>query len=318
MSISAVILNYNDSEGTIASVERIKDFSIFNFIVVVDNCSSDESVRDISAYLKMLNESASCSENPRSENPRFILIENDKNGGYGYGNNCGINYSREILGCTHAVVANPDSIFCETDISAMLDVFCQEEKTAVVGAVMREKDSGISYEEFISSAWPLRSAVKYIAYAGPVLKRLFKNSLNYGRAYFETARKTTAKGNTYIEAEAVHGSLLMVDTEKFAKCGGYDEQVFLYCEEDILAQRIKRQGFRSFCILDKGYYHEGSHTISKNGNNAIKRQRFRQESERYYMEKYLEAGAFRKMLFSFIQKIVLIETWLMAKMGILG
>ena len=313
MSISAVILNYNDGEGTIEAVERIKRFSIFSYIVVVDNCSGDKSAEEIKAYLNKLN--ASCVS---SDEMRYRFIENDKNGGYGYGNNRGIEYSKNVLKCTYAVVANPDSVFDEELIASMSDIFCREKMAAVVGAVMTEEKKQLSYEDFISSAWPIRSSIKYMVYSGPVLKRIFKKSLNYSQEYFEDKRKTTDNGSTYIEAEAVHGSLLMTDTGKFEESGGYDDQVFLYCEEDILASRIKSKGFSSFCVLDNGYYHEGSHSISKNGNNAVRRQKFRQESERYYFKNYLKAGAVKNLVFTLIQRIVLIETWILSKAGFLG
>ncbi len=312
MSISAVILNYNDGEGTTEAIERIKNFSIFSHIVVVDNYSTDKSAEEISSYLNKLNASASIFNNPR-----YFFLKNDKNGGYGYGNNKGIEYSKNVLKCSYAVVANPDSVFDEELIVAMLDVFGKEKNAAVVGAVMTEEKREISYEAFIASAWPLRSSMKYMAYSGPLLKRLFKKTLNYSLRYFENERRTTAIGKDYIEAEAVHGSLLMVDTERFTVSGGYDGQVFLYCEEDILASRIKAKGFSSFCVLGRGYYHEGSHSISKNGNNAVRRQKFRQESERYYFKNYLGAGAMKRIVFTLLQKLILMETWILGKAGFL-
>ena len=41
--VSCIILNYNDAPTTINLVERISFFSLLDFVVVVDNCSTDDS-----------------------------------------------------------------------------------------------------------------------------------------------------------------------------------------------------------------------------------------------------------------------------------
>ena len=45
--VTCVILNYNDAPTTINLVQSIKNYSLLNFIVVVDNCSTDDSIESI-------------------------------------------------------------------------------------------------------------------------------------------------------------------------------------------------------------------------------------------------------------------------------
>ena len=115
---------------------------------------------------------------------------------------------------------------------------------------------------------------------------------------------------------AVHGSLLMVSAAVFCSLGGYDEGMFLYGEENVLAEKLLRAGFDSY-LVNMGYKHAGSVSISGSGHTAVKRQRFRNESENYYYRKYLACSKLKLMLAKSVQNIVLAETKLAALFGIL-
>ncbi len=107
----------------------------------------------------------------------------------------------------------------------------------------------------------------------------------------------------------MHGSLLMVSTEAFLQCGGYDEEMFLYMEEYALGARMRSIG-RKTRLLDMRYLHEGSHSISGSGLKAMQRQRLRQASERIYYRKYLHAGPAAMAAAKVFQTAVLLETGL--------
>ena len=74
---ACIILNYNDAETTRKLVQKIREYTAFQYIVVVDNRSNDNSF----TVLKEL------------ESEKVKVIETDRNGGYGYGNNEGIKYA---------------------------------------------------------------------------------------------------------------------------------------------------------------------------------------------------------------------------------
>ncbi len=89
----------------------------------------------------------------------------------------------------------------------------------------------------LKNGWPLRSFTRELLSMGPVSRRLFGRSFDYPDSYFA--------GRNAAYVGAVHGSMLMVDTEKFLEAGGYDEGVFLYEEEQILGRRMQTAGYRS-------------------------------------------------------------------------
>lgn len=72
--VGCVVLNFNDSKTTIELLNRMKNMKSIDVIVVVDNCSTDDSFSVLKQYTSK----------------KIQVIQSEKNGGYGYGNNCGI------------------------------------------------------------------------------------------------------------------------------------------------------------------------------------------------------------------------------------
>uniref|UniRef100_UPI0006D0DB42 glycosyltransferase n=1 Tax=Clostridium sp. NkU-1 TaxID=1095009 RepID=UPI0006D0DB42 len=103
MNISCIILNYNDAETTISLVNSLVNYEILDSIVIVDNCSTDDSASRLQAI----------------EAGKVHFISSEKNGGYGYGNNQGIRYAYGNLHATHVLIANPDVKVTEECIQAM-------------------------------------------------------------------------------------------------------------------------------------------------------------------------------------------------------
>ena len=86
-----VVLNYNDWEETQRYCEVVKDFSIVDLIIVVDNLSTDDSM----ARLKHL------------ESEKIVLVCAEENKGYAAGNNVGLRYiiDHKIKG--NVIISNP-------------------------------------------------------------------------------------------------------------------------------------------------------------------------------------------------------------------
>ena len=91
--ISMIILNYNDSYTTLSLVDEVKDYECLDSVVVVDNHSSDDSWK----RLQTLNGSG-----------KVHALRLEQNGGYGMGNQEGINYAVDCLEAEYVIIANPD------------------------------------------------------------------------------------------------------------------------------------------------------------------------------------------------------------------
>ena len=311
MRTAAVILNYNDAEASIRAVERIRSFRSIDNVIVVDNASTDGDTWKIGQYLDELNAeqdkaSGQHADKKKKECQRYMLVLSDKNGGYGYGNNIGVRYAYEVLGADLCLIANPDSEFGERTVNALRACF-EDKNVAAAGAVMRSDahKKGYGYNELISSAWPLRGFAGELLDSGPISRRLFRPFLNYPPSYF--------KGKKRAEAGCIHGSLLMVECESFLAAGGYDEEMFLYHEEDVLGQKLRRMGLRTVLSLSGSYIHEGAGSTGKEWASSLRRNSLRQQSERYYYRHYLGAGPIAMAAAFIFQMIVQLETFLYEK-----
>jgi len=321
--IAAVLLNYNDSDTTVKACDRLLGFGNIDQVILVDNASTDGSAETLKSYVKQtggtfppcrrsvpvdrkqprgtfpLDRKQSTGNVPIDRNDpasRVTLILNDRNGGYGYGNNRGADAAK-ALGCDYALIANPDVMFTEKTVQKLADSL-EKDNASVSGALMEGA-------RFTDCAWPLLSLTGELAYAGPFTKRLFKRSISYPRAFFKMLPAPVG---------AVHGSLFMVNLKDFYAAGGFDERVFLFMEEKILGQRMAAIGKR-VVLTDAVYKHAGSGSMKKAGLDSVNRQKERQKAERFYYKNYLHAGMFGMLLVRLQQAAVLLETKLAAKAG---
>lgn len=282
--IGCVILNYNDFENTAAQVERVKDFACLDAVIVVDNNSSDGSGKRLE----------------KLEDSKISVLCLTENKGYGAGNNAGVRFGYEALGMTHVIIANPDTYFDENCIKALVKVFDRHDEVGVAAATMKDKTDGSQ-----ASGWKLLSYAGELMNTGPVCRRVFRPFLRYPASY--------TKGKRAVYVDAVHGSMLMVDAEKMIICGGYDERVFLYGEENILAWRMKDYGYKTVQLLNVFYQHENSASISKTYKDICRRQKLRHESTMFYFIHYLHIGKGKQIFAKMFFGIVMAEVWLCSK-----
>lgn len=312
MKVAAVILNYNDGDETIEAVQRLKDFESIDTVIVVDNASTDDSAERIRARLKEMNRALMETDDEDDDDSiyhRYMLVKSEKNGGYGCGNNQGVQYAYEIVGAELVLIANPDAVFSEEIVTGMITCFEREHEAAVVGALMAHDRNHVSYQDCMRSAWPLRSVLGELLNSGPLTRRIFRRWLNYDASHFI--------GHSAVEVDVVHGSLLMVDADRFLAIGGFDENMFLYEEENVLGWKLRENGSKTLLLLNGSYRHDGSVSITGAGHKAVAREKLRQQSERYYYRRYLEASVPMMGFVRLFQAVVLFETWAAEKLHML-
>ena len=117
-----IVLNYNDFETTEAFLVKVMQMECFNKIVVVDNCSTDESFRRLKKY----------------ESELIDVIQTTRNGGYAYGNNFGSiyairNYSPDII-----FISNPDVEFEKKVVDKMEEEIINDDEIGVIAPVVNQ------------------------------------------------------------------------------------------------------------------------------------------------------------------------------------
>lgn len=281
MKVNCVIVNYNDADTVISLLDRIRGYKVLDGIVVVDNASEDGSWQRLKAF----------------EDGKIAVIRGERNGGYGYGNNLGVNYAVRVNGATHVVIANPDVEFEERTIVAMCRIFAGHPDAGIAAPVMEDMQYG-----GMGRGWRLHGFAGELLSMGPVSRRLLGRLLNYPESYY--------RGKKAVWADVVHGSMLMVDTDAFLECGGYDEGIFLYQEESVLAWRMRTNGYRTALLLTETYIHRHGASIGKSCESRIKRQRLRHDSLMYYMRHYLYINRFQELAAKVWFGGILAEIWI--------
>lgn len=244
MRCSCVIVNYTEPVRTMALARALAAEDEVARVVVVDNCSPDDS-------WERLQELAS--------DDRVVLIESPRNGGYGAGNNLGFRYCLEHPldeDLQLVTVVNPDAMIDGKSLAECMECFA-EHPNAIVAAPVEYSTEGERYEE---TAWEAPSATVYIIQFLAILGRV-KRIKHYCIDDLK---------DRFAPVDCVSGALLMLDAEKFAELGLYDEEVFLFCEETGLGVRSKGI-YETYLCTEATYTHEFSTSLRTSLPNFRKR-----------------------------------------------
>ena len=263
--ISCVILNYNDAGTTVSLLDRIRDYECLDDIILVDNHSTDGSYETLK----------------EQEGGRVHLLQSEKNGGYGSGNNIGIRYAIQEARADYILIANPDIVFSRQCVYDMKNVLEAGADHALVSALVKGTDGNTLF-----SCWKLLPMFADLLDTGLVTRRLFKRLLNYSPSYLGK--------KPYVEVDAVPGSFFMIKADVIGGENGlgriFDEEIFLYYEEKILGRKLKGIGKKTLLLTAQSYVHAHSVTINKTVGSIAAKQKILHESKLYYYEHYLGAG----------------------------
>lgn len=276
--VACVVLNYNDVETTLHLLDKISKYKVLDEIIIVDNCSTDLSYQ----VLK------------KQENDKIHIIKTSKNQGYGAGNNYGINCAYNMYDCKYVVIANPDVIFEEKLVSELMVAFSEDITCAVVSA----KQINPNKKRNINSFWNVPSYLNYTFSALYLVNKLLDNRKRNKKILF-------GKNKT----ECVAGSFLIVDVDKFISVGGYDEDMFLYCEETTLGYKLLSAGFSTYCYNDKNYIHIHAESTKKSIPNIIDRRKLLLSSRLIFMKKYMQINVLQQLFTKFVFEIAIIEEY---------
>lgn len=117
----------------------------------------------------------------------------------------------------------------------------------------------------------------------------------------------TKKKNNYAEVEVVEGSFFVINASVFQKIGGFDERTFLYYEENILALKLNRAGYRSVVLVNETYQHLHSTSIKKVYQSKAKAFIHYKQSMSVYMKEYLKINNIQFKIFEIFYQFALIE-----------
>ena len=278
MKIGCVILNYNDAPHVVSLVEQIRDYDSLSSIILVDNCSTDDSFDTLQGLA----------------GNNIHVCRTDHNGGYGSGNNFGVRYAKEVCGCDYVLIVNPDVQFSNELVERLAQAIAQDDRRAVASAIQ----CNAAGERIARSAWHIPKTWRYIFCTGSLLRK-------WGENFYFSLDELYAQPT--VEVECVAGSLLLVSVDKFLEVGGYDEEMFLYCEETTLGCKLKQAGYKSVVCSNVEYLHLHGVTISKSISSAVRRKKILLKSHHLFLRRYLKANWLQRAVDVAVGKIVLLE-----------
>ena len=273
--VLAVILNYNSYEDSMKCAMLLKQQTYKNLIIaIIDNKSTDNSEEMLTTF---------CKEQD------VLFVQSGINKGFSAGNNVGLRKATE-LGCKYGLVINPDVEIKDKDYVAKAVAKMDSDKNiAVLGSDvinMQQKHQNPMRELnfFENTFW----------FVMLVISKIVKKDIYVG----------DYKKSGYVHK--VSGCCFFVDMEYMEKDNYLDDNVFLYCEEPILAARVKKSGKKEYYYSNIKAYH--MHKASEKGNVAKNLERF-YDSRIYYIEKYRYGGIIKKIVTASIklQKKVMVK-----------
>ncbi|AYA98705.1 glycosyltransferase [Lachnoanaerobaculum umeaense] len=288
MKLALVVLNYNDADNTLKILGNVADYSVFDKVIVVDNASNDDSKIRLKSFCE--------------KRDKIFFVENQENKGYGAGNNVGIFVAKK-LGMDLALIANPDTDFEERVIKVVKSVMVKNYNISICAPLVETNDVYGSRENVLkgASCWPMRDFMHSLVENGPICRRLFTKALHYDRNFYNAKIRKVG---------AVLGALLMVRVEDFLRVSGYDENMFLYGEEDLLSKKMADIGKKTVVVTGYKYKHIHSASIKKSLKSLYSRQKIREESTMYFYKNYLKINLlqqiFAKVFFAFVRLEVII------------
>lgn len=246
-----VILNYGTYDLTFKLIEELKRELTYNNydIMVVDNCSPNESAQ-------MLDD--------KKDELGYIFFPNKTNAGYAAGNNIGIRYGIEH-GYSYSWIMNNDVELRENNVlSHMVSIAESDEKIGCIGPMIYSLDGEI---------------------CAPYCKRESFWDMTFGIAHEKKNRRRFV--NTSSEVYRVYGCCMLLKNRVMAEVDCMDERTFLYGEEAILAERMRKKGYYTYYDAEVSVTHKESSSMKRMAKNRKKFQiRESNKSRELYLKEY--------------------------------
>ncbi len=267
-----VVLNYNDKKTTVNFISNTQQCQNIEKIIVVDNCSTDGSYEALQDYVS----------------DRIDVIQTEKNRGYAYGNNYGIRYAIMQYDPVICFVSNPDVAFENNTIIAMQECLEENADIAVVAPVVNQ-----GY-----NIWHLPQFIGVIESLFLVWHNIHKKKIK---------KKIIDSKTTIVPVGVVEGSFFAITIQAYKLIDGFDEDTFLYYEENITAQRIHNKNLKISVLRDQRYNHYHSVSIKKQYKSKARAFKLFYPSMKLYLKKYLKVGKIQQGIFEVAYKLAYAE-----------
>lgn len=300
MRCGVVILNFNEYHRTETLLSLIKDADEIDYIVVVDNNSPNDSYEHLLKYA----------------GEKISVIKSGRNGGYSFGNNAGARYLISRCHPDIICIANPDTIFDGRLVGRIKELFALNEDYALITGFNLNRDGTNAACPF----WQNEGTVLTL-YASVLREIFIRPFVNFSKRvlhirkpgryerYVESIRQSTKPLN---EVWAVLGCLFFVRTEDFVKAGMFDENIFMYGEENILAFKLHKLGRKTGVANEVTFIHDHkdpeNDTPARKLERGMKFLRLSELSAVYYFDRYITGSVILRLIYRALMRLRYIKS----------
>lgn len=265
--VAIVVLNYRNYRDTVECVRALERMDYPDLeIVIVDNDSPNESERVL-----------------RETFPGHTLIQSGANRGYAAGNNIGLRHALDG-GADLVAILNNDAMV-EPDFASRMAAHAGAHREAgVLGALIVREDGSPDH----MSARRVPPLAEIFWNRGPGRWFGIHRGLR-SRSYYDSLE--TFEGP--VEVEVLSGSCMVLRASLLREIGYLDEATFLFWEEFILAEKVRRSSFRTLLFPDVRVLHKGGLSVRSIGTTAT---RAYLGSLNHYLARYRGIGFVRRYL----------------------
>ena len=225
MDISFVILNYRSSrliKNCLNSLIKC-DIKLSYEIIVADNNSNDPYWQKLKLTF-----------------PQATFLVNQKNGGYGYGNN----RAMKIAKGKYVVILNPDIYVLPGAIEAMHAFMESHPQCAIAAPKLLNADGSTQQTYGRYPDWRL-----------PFYRRSFLGNTAKGKAWVNNYFYENKVFTEPTKVDWVFGACLFMRKDDVLKVGGFDERFFMYIEDTDLCRQINSIGKEVYYLPQTSLIH---------------------------------------------------------------
>ncbi len=217
--VAIILVNYNGSSDTIDCIKSLSSMREVEYeIIVVDNCSTDDSIDKLKQSQKEYS---------------FTLLQAEQNNGFSYGNNIGIKYAKNA---DFYLLINNDTVVTTDFLKKLIAEFHKNPKCGVT-------TPKILYYSQPNKIW----------YAGGSFdQRTARSEHNHYNQNNNINEKSSQK------VTFASGCCLCVSRNTIEKVGLLNEDFFLYEEDAEFCYRITEAGLEIVYIPDSVIFHKVS------------------------------------------------------------
>lgn len=279
-----ILINFNTYKDTIECLDSLLKLNYENYqIIVVDNNSSDDSIKNLTKWIHNYENGLLYSKKeainggfPKKEsllNNPVILIDAKENNGFAAGNNIALQYALAKDDFKYVWLLNNDTVVDPSALSELVNGIQQYNNVGAVGSKILYYDR----RNVLQNLGTKIDSKSFFKLCKPVVN-LKENNIDEGQFDYD------------FEVNDIMGASLLVSKDVIKDVGLMPEEYFLYGEETDWNFNFQKHGYKLMTIYKSKVYHKKS--VSTGGDFSDTTLYYRTRNQLLLQKKYMSFGMF--------------------------